>query len=47
MGKFYLGMDVGTESVGMACTDEKYNLLRAKGKDLWCVRLFDEAKSAE
>lgn len=39
-------MDIGTESVGMACTDERYNLLRAKGKDLWAVRLFDEAKDA-
>ena len=47
MEKFYLGMDIGTESVGMACTDEQYNLLRAKGKDLWAVRLFDEAKSAQ
>ena len=46
MEKFYLGMDIGTESVGMACTDEQYNLLRAKGKDLWAVRLFDEAKAA-
>ena len=47
MKKFYLGMDIGTESVGMACTDEQYNLLRAKGKDLWAVRLFDEAKDAK
>ena len=46
MEKFYLGMDIGTESVGMACTDERYNLLRAKRKDLWAVRLFDEAKDA-
>ncbi len=46
MEKFYLGMDIGTQSVGMACTDEQYNLLRAKGKDLWAVRLFDEAKDA-
>ena len=46
MEKFYLGMDLGTESVGMACTDEQYNLLRAKGKDLWAVRLFDKAKDA-
>ena len=47
MEKFYLGMDIGTESVGMACTDERYNLLRAKGKDLWAVRLFDEAQDAK
>ncbi len=46
MKNFYLGMDIGTESVGMACTDELYNLLRVKGKDLWAVRLFDEAKDA-
>lgn len=46
MKKFYLGMDIGTESVGMACTDEQYNLLRAKGKDLWSVRLFDKANDA-
>ena len=45
-GKFYLGMDVGTNSVGMACTDENYALLRVKGKDAWCVRLFDEAETA-
>ena len=47
MKKFYLGMDIGTESVGIACTDEQYNLLRAKGKDLWAVRLFDEANAAK
>lgn len=40
-------MDIGTESVGMACTDENYDLLRAKGKDLWAVRLFDEARDAK
>ncbi|MBR1867787.1 MAG: type II CRISPR RNA-guided endonuclease Cas9, partial [Clostridia bacterium] len=40
-------MDVGTDSIGMACTDENYNLLRAKGKDLWAVRLFDEAVTSE
>lgn len=46
MDKFYLGLDIGTNSVGIACTDENYNLLRAKGKDLWAVRLFDEAQTA-
>lgn len=46
MEKFYLGLDIGTDSVGIAATDENYRLLRAKGKDLWAVRLFDEAKTA-
>lgn len=47
MGKFYVGIDIGTSSVGMACSDENYNLLRANGKDCWSVRLFDESKTAE
>ena len=46
MSKFYLGLDIGTDSVGVACTDENYSLLRAKGKDCWVSRLFDEAKTA-
>lgn len=47
MEKFYIGADIGTNSVGIACTDENYNLLRIKGKDCWTVRLFDECKTAE
>ncbi|MBQ2982008.1 MAG: type II CRISPR RNA-guided endonuclease Cas9 [Lachnospiraceae bacterium] len=42
----YLGLDMGTSSVGWAVTDENYNLLRAKGKDLWGIREFDEASTA-
>ncbi len=45
-GDYYLGLDLGTNSVGWAVTDLEYNLLRAKGKDLWGVRLFDEAQTA-
>lgn len=44
--KYYLGLDMGTSSLGWAVTDSNYNLLRAKGKDLWGVRLFPEAESA-
>lgn len=46
MEKFYLGTDIGTNSVGVACTDENYELLRAKGKDCWTVRLFEEGETA-
>lgn len=46
MKKFYIGTDIGTNSVGIACTDENYNLLRAKRKDCWTVRLFDDSKTA-
>ena len=31
--KMYVGIDMGTNSVGMAVTDENYNLYRVKGKD--------------
>ena len=44
--KYYIGLDIGTNSVGWAVTDEEYNLLRAKGKDLWGVRLFDKAETS-
>lgn len=46
MGKYYLGLDMGTNSVGWAVTDERYHLIRKKGKDLWGVRLFQEAETA-
>lgn len=44
--KMYVGIDMGTNSVGMAVTDENYNLYRVKGKDFWCSRLFQEASTA-
>lgn len=48
MEKYYIGLDMGTNSVGWAVTDENYRIVRKKGKDLWGVRLFEEAKpSAE
>lgn len=43
---YYLGLDMGTSSLGWAVTNEKYQLLRKKGKDLWGVRLFSEAETA-
>lgn len=45
--KYYIGLDIGTDSVGWAATDEEYNLLKARGNDLWGSYLFDEAQSAE
>lgn len=44
--EYYLGLDMGTSSVGWAVTDENYRLLRVKGKDIWGIREFDEASSA-
>lgn len=45
--KMYVGIDMGTNSVGMAVTDENYRLYRVKGKDFWCSRLFAEANTAD
>lgn len=44
---YYLGLDLGTSSVGWAVTDSKYNILRFNKKDMWGSRLFDEANTAE
>lgn len=44
--KYYVGLDMGTSSVGWAVTDENYRLRRAKGKDMWGAHLFDEASTS-
>jgi len=46
-GNYFLGLDLGTSSIGWAVTDQNYRLIRAKGKDLWGVRLFKEAETSE
>lgn len=43
---YYIGLDIGTDSVGYAVTDEEYNLCRFKGEPMWGVTLFDEAQPA-
>lgn len=45
-GEYYIGLDVGTGSVGWAVTDKKYNILKIAGKSLWGSRLFDTANTA-
>lgn len=44
---YYLGLDMGTGSVGWAVTDLNYEILRKHGKALWGVRLFESAETAE
>jgi CRISPR-associated endonuclease Csn1 len=46
-GNYYIGLDVGTNSVGWAVTDEQYHMKKFKGNAMWGVRLFEDAKSAE
>lgn len=45
--KYYVGLDIGTSSVGFCATDEDYNVVNKNGHDLWGVVLFDEAKTAK
>lgn len=33
--KIYLGLNVGTNSIGYAVTDEQYRLLKFNGNDAW------------
>lgn len=44
---YYLGLDIGSSSVGLAVTDENYNVINYGRKPMLCVRLFEEAQSAE
>ena len=44
--KYYIGLDMGTDSVGWAVTDPDYNLLKDRGKDYWGAYLFDPAQTA-
>ena len=46
MDKYYIGLDIGTNSVGWAVTDENYNILKRKGKRMWGIRLFESADTA-
>ena len=43
---YYLGLDMGTNSIGWAVTDKNYNLIKAKGKELWGVHEFEEAQTS-
>ncbi len=45
--EYYIGLDVGTDSIGWAVTDTEYNILKFKGNAQWGIRLLDESKTAE
>lgn len=44
---YYIGLDIGTDSVGWAVTDENFNVVRIKGKSAWGARIFEGANSAQ
>ena len=41
MGEYYLGLDIGTDSVGYAVTDPAYSLRKFKGEPMWGTHLFE------
>ena len=44
---YFIGLQIGPESVGWAVTDPAYQLQKCAGKALWGVRLFDAAQKAD
>ncbi|WNY28546.1 CRISPR-associated endonuclease Cas9/Csn1 [Methanimicrococcus stummii] len=44
---YYLGLDIGTNSVGWAVTDKNYKIPNFNGKAMWGVHLFDPGNTAE
>ena len=43
----FIGLAIGTDSLGGAVTDNEYNLLRDKGSDFWGTYLFEAAETAK
>lgn len=43
---YYIGLDVGTDSIGYAVTDEEYNLLKHAGEPMWGSCIFPAAEQS-
>ncbi len=46
MRDYYLGLDMGTDSVGWAVTDMSYKLIKFKQRDMWGIREFERANTS-
>lgn len=44
---YYVGLDIGTDSIGWAVTDTNYRLLKFKENAQWGIRLLEESNTAE
>ncbi len=44
-GEYYLGLDMGTNSVGYAVTDTNYNVLKFNRKGMWGGKTFSRGKN--
>ena len=47
MKEYYLGLDIGTDSVGYAATTTEYNLVKYHGEPAWGVMTFEAANPAQ
>lgn len=45
--EYYVGFDIGTNSVGYAVTDKNYNLIKHGGEPMWGSHIFEEASTAQ
>lgn len=46
MKNYYVGLDLGTDSIGWAVTDEKYNIPKFNANAMWGIRLLDSGETA-
>lgn len=44
--EYFIGIDIGTNTIGYAATDTHYNLIKKSSKSIWGIRLFDELSTA-
>ncbi len=44
---YFVGLDIGTDSVGYAVADTSYALCKFHGEPMWGVTLFDEASGSD
>jgi CRISPR-associated endonuclease Csn1 len=47
MKDYYVGIDLGTDSIGWAVTDEEYNIPKFNGNAMWGIRLLDSGETAQ
>lgn len=47
MKNYNISLDIGTNSVGWAVSDEENNLLKHNGKNMWGSRIFETADTAQ
>lgn len=47
MKDYYIGLDIGTDSIGWAVTNPDYSIPKFHGNAMWGIRLLDEADDAQ